>query len=54
VNSFKSKKGVEMKPIGKMGVGIALGVAIGAATDNLAVGIGIGVALGAAMSQLKN
>ena len=34
--------------------GIALGVAIGAATDNLAVGIGIGVALGAAMSQLKN
>ena len=51
---FKSKKEVQIKPIGKMGVGIALGVAIGAATDNLAVGIGIGVALGAAMSQLKN
>jgi len=43
-----------MKPIGKMGVGIALGIAIGAAKDNLVVGIGIGVALGAAMSQLKN
>ena len=42
-----------MKPIGKMGVGIALGIAIGAAKDNLVVGIGIGVALGAAMSQLK-
>ena len=33
--------------------GVAIGIGIGAATDNLGIGIAIGIAFGAAFSQTK-
>ena len=38
----------------KFFAGVAIGMSIGAATDNLGIGIGIGIAFGAALSQTKN
>ena len=38
----------------KFFAGVAIGMSIGAATDNLGIGIGIGIAFGAAWSQTKN
>tara|TARA_B100001175_G_scaffold11752_1_gene9171 strand:+ start:4173 stop:4406 length:234 start_codon:yes stop_codon:yes gene_type:complete len=34
--------------------GVAIGIGIGAATDNLGIGIAIGIAFGAVFSQTKN
>ena len=38
----------------KFFAGLAIGIGIGAATDNLGIGISIGIAFGAALSQTKN
>ena len=43
-NSGKARAG------GYMGAGIAIGVALGAAMDNMGAGIAIGVAIGAALA----
>ena len=38
----------------KFFAGVAIGMGIGAASDNLGIGIGIGIAFGVAFSQTKN
>ena len=38
----------------KFFAGVAIGIGIGAATDNVGIGISIGIAFGAALSQIKN
>ena len=38
----------------KFFAGVAIGIGIGAATDNMGIGISIGIAFGAAFSQTKN
>jgi len=37
----------------KFFAGVAIGIGIGAATDNMGIGISIGIAFGAALSKTK-
>lgn len=52
MNDF-DKKTRKMQPRIYMGIGIALGVAVGASIDNLGIGIGIGVVIGALIDSYR-
>ena len=52
-NDQNNKKAVN-EPGRFIGIGIALGIGIGAALDNMGLGIAIGIALGAAIGSMRS
>ena len=50
----KNRIGLRHSSNAFIGIGVAIGTAIGVATDNLAIGAGIGTVLGVALARFKS